>query len=261
MKKHYIPPYFRNPTHPITVSLIGCGGTGSNVLGELASLHMALKALGHPGIHVTVYDSDIVEETNIGRQRFFSSDIGEYKASILVSRVNAAYGLNWVSIPLDYTKGLIEMDSSKITNLIISCVDTVSSRKTIESIIVSYANDTFNYAYSTPYYWLDYGNSKDKGQVILSTFGSIEQNTDDPNQVNYLPNIFDLNPDIELQEEDDSPSCSAREALLKQDLFINSFLSTFGMQLIWKLFREFSITSHGVYANISNMTSQPIKIK
>ena len=55
MKKiHYTDRYLLNPHHPVTVFVIGAGGTGSQVATNLAIMSIALQALGHPGLHVTV---------------------------------------------------------------------------------------------------------------------------------------------------------------------------------------------------------------
>ena len=70
---HYTDSYLINPQHPVTVNLIGAGGTGSQVLTCLARLDITLRALGHPGLFVTLYDPDIVTESNIGRQLFSPS--------------------------------------------------------------------------------------------------------------------------------------------------------------------------------------------
>jgi len=64
---HYIDNYLLNPQHPVTVNLIGAGGTGSQVLTCLARLDVTLRALGHPGLFVTLYDPDIVTDANIVR--------------------------------------------------------------------------------------------------------------------------------------------------------------------------------------------------
>lgn len=65
---HYTDSYLMNPQHPATVNIIGAGGTGSQVLTCMARLDVTLRALGHPGLFVTLYDPDIVTEANIGRQ-------------------------------------------------------------------------------------------------------------------------------------------------------------------------------------------------
>ena len=77
MKKiHYTDRYLLNPYHPVTVFVIGAGGTGSQVATGLARMSVALQALGHPGLHVTVFDPDTVTEANIGRQLFSGSELG-----------------------------------------------------------------------------------------------------------------------------------------------------------------------------------------
>lgn len=66
MKKvHFTDSYLINPQHPVTVHLIGAGGTGSQVLEALARMDAALIRLGHPGLYVTVFDADEVSESNI----------------------------------------------------------------------------------------------------------------------------------------------------------------------------------------------------
>ena len=72
---HYTDSYLMNPQHPVTVNIIGAGGTGSQVLTGMARLDVTLRALGHPGLFVTVYDPDIVTDANIGRQLFGPSDL------------------------------------------------------------------------------------------------------------------------------------------------------------------------------------------
>jgi hypothetical protein len=45
----------------VRVLVVGCGATGSAVVGGLPHLHQALIAYGHPeGLHVTVMDGDLV---------------------------------------------------------------------------------------------------------------------------------------------------------------------------------------------------------
>ena len=54
--------------------------TGSQVITNLARMSMALQALGHPGLHVTVFDPDTVSQANIGRQLFSETELGLNKA-------------------------------------------------------------------------------------------------------------------------------------------------------------------------------------
>ena len=92
---HYIDNYLINPQHPVTVNLIGAGGTGSQVLTCLARLDTALRGLGHPGLFITVYDSDIVTEANIGRPLFSPSDLRLHNPQCLGLRRHAYCAHKW----------------------------------------------------------------------------------------------------------------------------------------------------------------------
>ena len=242
MVKHTVDPYIINPRHPITVSLIGAGGTGSQVLQGLARMNVALQKLEHPGLHVVVIDDDVITEANIGRQLFAESEIGQFKASTLVTRINRFYGTQWESRIIRTDK---QAPRRIARNIIINCVDTVSSRKEIKEI--NQLNQEMTIDYSKPYYCLDFGNKKNTGQVILSTI-----------QNNDLPDLFDIFGDI--PEDDDTPSCSLLEALSKQDLYINSTLANAGLALLWKMFTNLELEYHGVFLNLETMTMNPILI-
>ena len=84
--RHYVHNYILNPYHELTVNVIGCGGTGSQVLTALGRMNYALKKLGHLGLHVTAYDGDIVTAANCGRQLFSEQEIGCNKAEALITK-------------------------------------------------------------------------------------------------------------------------------------------------------------------------------
>jgi len=252
MNIHYAPAYFMEPLHPITVMVIGVGGNGTQVLTDLAKINSSLLALGHPGLFVQAVDDDIVEQPNIGRQKFSEADLGTYKASALITRLNRFYGTNWVSIPEKFKRrvGLINV------NIVITCVDNVKTRKEVQDAFISAKRTQ---PYQIPYYWLDFGNGKDFGQFILGST-EIEQPNGKHETISKLKNVIDLFPNMEENEELNSPSCSTYEALQKQDLFINSILVTSGMSLIWRLLKDFVITHHGGYINTETCTTRPMKI-
>jgi PRTRC genetic system ThiF family protein len=84
----------------VRILVVGCGGTGSAVVGGLPYFHQALLAWGHPaGLHVTVMDGDTVSPVNCVRQPFGKSEIGLNKAIVLVNRINLFWGLDWQAIP------------------------------------------------------------------------------------------------------------------------------------------------------------------
>src|SRR6266568_7607160 len=84
----------------VRVLVVGCGGTGSAILGGLPYLHRSMLAQGHQyGLRVTVMDGDAVSPFNCGRQPFAKSEVGINKAIVLVNRINLFWGLNWQAIP------------------------------------------------------------------------------------------------------------------------------------------------------------------
>jgi tRNA A37 threonylcarbamoyladenosine dehydratase len=51
--KHYLDPYLMAPVHPVTITVIGCGGTGSYVTTQLAKMAVALRELKDIELFVT----------------------------------------------------------------------------------------------------------------------------------------------------------------------------------------------------------------
>lgn len=249
---HFTHKYLLSPTHPITINLIGCGGTGSMVLSCLGRIDYSLRALGHPGLHVTAFDPDEVSEANIGRQLFSVPDEGLNKASVLITRINRFFATDWEAVPERFS------DQYSYANITISCVDNIKSRIEIGEILRSDANQ---YDDRDKLYWLDFGNSTDRGQVVLGTVQEMKQ----PNSEKYetvsrlrcVDEMFDLS---QLNDEDSGPSCSLAEALEKQDLFINSTLAQHGSHLLWKLLTSAYIECQGLYLNLSSINVNQIKL-
>lgn len=246
--KHKAPTYFINPMHPITITLIGCGGNGSQVLTQLARINHALIKLGHAGLHVTCFDNDIITEANLSRQLFSESELGMNKAVALITRINRFFGTSWKAMPVLYTKNTDHYE--RLANITISCVDTIKARKEINSAVkVKYGKSDPTLK---PFYWMDLGNTQNTGQFIIGTL---------TNSLTKLPTVFEAFPSMKKQKDKQSgPSCSLAEALDKQDLFINSTLVQLAMGLLWKLFREGEISYHGAFINLNTLKVAPIYI-
>lgn len=59
-KVHFTDNYLISSTNPISVNLIGAGGTGSKVLTALMEMNHSLIELGHAGLQIRLWDDDIV---------------------------------------------------------------------------------------------------------------------------------------------------------------------------------------------------------
>lgn len=257
MKKvHYTNNYLLAPYHPLTVTVVGAGGTGCQVLTALARINCALQGLGHVGLEVTAYDDDIVTRANLGRQLFTPLEIGANKAEVLITRINRFFGFEWKAKPCRYPCG----EGYELGNITITCVDNVKARIEIGKYLRSKKNLCHD-DQRKPFYWLDFGNTADTGQVVLGTIETTKQPKGKKSEaVSKMPcvdKLFDL---TKVDDKDSGPSCSLAEALRKQDLFINSTISQLGCNLLWKLISQGSIDCNGLYLNLKTMKVNPINL-
>ncbi|WP_286856631.1 MULTISPECIES: PRTRC system ThiF family protein [Sphingobacterium] len=262
-KMHFTDNYLLAPTNPITVNLVGAGGTGSKVLTGLMEINESLLALGHTGLQVRLWDDDIVTSANLGRQRFFDCEVGLPKSVALINRINRCTGSNWKAETVKFEKDKFgKLPKQSNATITITCVDTVQARFGVAEILTS-VNGQRNRVRDSPKYWLDYGNSKHTGQVILSTVGNIVQPESEKYiPVNNLPFVTQEYGELLMQSErdDNTPSCSLAEALEQQDLFINASLAQLGCKLLWSLFR-FGMTKYrGLFHNLEDFRTSPILI-
>ncbi|WP_286851107.1 MULTISPECIES: PRTRC system ThiF family protein [Sphingobacterium] len=253
---HFVCQDLLNPTNPIPVNLIGIGGTGSSMLMALARINKSLNTLGHAGLQVFAYDGDKVEEPNLGKQLFTSPELGLNKAVALINRINRAFGFDWKAQAHHFKA------NSELATITITCVDNVASRIQIAKFLKNNRNSYTTFG--SPRYWMDCGNDKTTGQVILSTVGEINQPISKKYDVQgFLPMITDEYGGLleESELESDTPSCSLVEALEKQDLFINTNIANIGASLFWNMFRKGVLKNRGFFLNLDDFRMQPIKIK
>ncbi len=220
----------------VRVLVVGCGGTGSAFAAGLPYLHQAMIASGHPGgLQVTLMDGDTISPTNCVRQPFSRSETGLHKVVVLVNRLNVFWSVDWEAVPAH----LGPDDRIDRADIVIGCVDTRAARAVLRDATAG--NSEVDY-------WLDLGNNADSGQFILG---------EPLNQVNRrkrtrLRSVAELYPMIVDPELDDDgqPSCSAAEAIEKQEPFVNQVLAQHALALLARLFRYGSITYHGGFLNL-----------
>lgn len=247
--EHALAESLRKSSQPISVLVIGAGGNGSAVFLHLPYLHQALRVWGHAGLSVTLADGDMVSETNCVRQPFASSDIGLNKAIVLVNRVNLFWGLTWQAFPHHFRKDSLK-DHTAQPQLVISCVDTRAARETIAHVL------TRSGSHIT--YWLDLGNNAASGQFVLGQ----PANGRNRRIGSRLRTVVELYPEIAAPQigEDPLPSCSAAEALERQEPYINHVLATSALAMLARLFRYGAIAHHGAFYNAATgrMSTIPV---
>jgi PRTRC genetic system ThiF family protein len=231
----------------VRVLVVGCGGNGTAVAAGLPYLHQAMLVSGHPGgLRVTLMDGDVISPANCVRQPFSSAEIGLAKAVVMVSRVNLFWGLNWTACP----EFLSERSKIEDFDVVIGCVDTRAARTMIARHVQGWR--------SRVGYWLDLGNSADSGQFVLGQPQN-GRNRRSPNRLRTAPEIFPELSD-ELLDATDGPSCSAVEALERQEPFVNQTLAQHALALLTRLFRYGRIDHHGAFVNIAQNRVQPLAI-
>ena len=235
-------------------------------------MSMALQALGHPGLHVTVFDPDTVSQANIGRQLFSETELGQNKAVSLVTRINRFFGYAWTAEPQCFPTRNFSEDST--ANIIITCTDNIRSRLTLWKFLKKVRKENFsdhslkkvrkeNFSdHSAPIYWMDFGNSQTKGQVII---GTVREKVLQPSSQEYIPmpkmNVITEEVDYaKIKEKESGPSCSLAEALEKQDLFINSTLAHIGCDILWRMFKEGKTLYRGAYVNLETLKVTAIPV-
>ncbi len=225
----------------VHVTVVGCGGTGSAIAAGLPYLHQALRAFGHPyGLQVTFVDGDRISEVNCVRQPFSISEVGQYKATVLATRINLFWGLGWKGSPV-----FLDETWREQTDILIGCVDSRKARR----IIVNSA------AHWNCRYWLDLGNNADSGQFILGQPDNHRARGTETKDSLRLPTVAELFPDIidpKFDKKDNLPSCSALEALVRQEPFVNQTLAYQALAMLARLFRYGRLNYHGGFVNLAS---------
>ncbi len=240
----------------VRILVVGCGGTGSAVLGGLPYLHQAMLAQGHPcGLSVTVMDGDVVSPTNCVRQPFSRSEIGLNKGIVLISRINLFWGLRWKAIPHPLSAETLTLSSSTFSetalrpDLVVGCVDTRAARAIIAERTAGRSGAG---------YWLDVGNNASSGQFVLGEPLNA-RNRRSRTRLRTVAEIYSEIVDPTL-DSDTEPSCSAAEALDRQESFVNAVLAQNALALLARLFRYGEIRHHGAFVDIATSRSVPLMI-
>lgn len=232
----------------VAIDIIGAGGNGSEFLDGIARMHLALTAIGHPGFHVRLWDDDTVSQTNVLRQRFLPGEVGQNKASVLINKYNLYFGLAWQAIPARFDPGCREHKVD--CDLLVTCVDKAQVRVDIHR--------AYKGSWSRQFYWLDMGNDSNSGQVVLGHLGKSKGK-----DLVSLPTVLDLYPEMAEQAsamDSDGPSCSAEEALTKQEFPVNRQVATVAYTLVWNMLRHGKLDYHGAFINTLQGVTSPLRI-
>jgi PRTRC genetic system ThiF family protein len=231
------------------IVVVGIGGTGSYFAQGLAKLVAGYQLQ----VNVVLVDPDTIEEKNCSRQNFHHCEIGQNKAQALAYRLNQQYGLAFaaaaekgelfVKQPLKGYRACSSADfldgnnSSDYSRLIVTCVDSVASRK--------------HYRNLGP--WLDLGNGETTGQALYGTAHDAKQlardieNWDKTPTVGHLPNAWlAFNLEQHKEPKRKAPGC-ADQPFAEQGIFANEWAAAAGLAILHQLLIKGELTTPAIY--------------
>ena len=163
--------------------LVGCGGTGGWLAPTLVRLTKILIDQGC-SVSLILIDHDQVEKVNIPRQNFIQADLGLNKAQVLALRYGMAYGVEVMAIAEHFNPEMVRADYNSLS-VVIGCVDNSAARIAIAKTLQKNLPNT-----APRILWLDGGNTRTQGQVLLGSWSEPEQN---PTLFAHIGQVDDTN--------------------------------------------------------------------
>jgi PRTRC genetic system ThiF family protein len=145
--------------------LAGCGGSGSWLAPSIVRLARVLREAGQD-VAVTFVDPDIVEAANVPRQNFCEAEIDRPKATALAARYGAAWGLEIRAVVGRFDPNMATVSYDEIA-ILIGCVDNAAARQSLAAAL-RHSTD------SPSVWWLDCGNARESGQVLVGSASRVE---------------------------------------------------------------------------------------
>ena len=202
--------------------VVGMGGTGSWLAASVVRLAFSLSNTGKE-VQVTFVDNDVVEEANVLRQCFCYKEIGLPKAQTLALRYSIAWGMEIKAITKRFNQKMVQ-PGYKTLSIVIGCVDNASARESLSQVL---KDKEYNHGSAPSIWYLDCGNSKSSGQVLLGS--SLSNDPQDytfrPLGCSQIPSPTIQHPEllVPLPEEleDNNLSCEQMALFNTQSLNIN----------------------------------------
>lgn len=247
--------------HDLELYLVGCGGTGSAIATIIGRTiyHMKMLNLDIPE-RIVFVDPDIVEEKNVGRQAFLPSQIGKAKAEILASRIGAAFGLEIEFFTEEFNDTKHFSYRHYTQKIILGAVDNHNARKEIAKVENAI--------------WIDSGNDKESGQVVigntsvkgelLAALNSFDEKNSHviiklPNASMVFPEL--LLPEKQKPEQNANLSCAALLRRGDQHLLINNMMANVAGVYLYNLLMREPVYTHYTYVGLNSMRSEKITIE
>jgi len=227
-----------NLEHPLTVLMVGCGGTGGFVAPGLCRLLP-------PNAKLVLVDHDLVEERNLGRQNFFQEDLGRFKSQALAERLARKFGRAVGYSVNPFAPRLIEPRT-----VVVGCVDNGLARAAIAKAMVPWHGG----------WWLDSGNGDNWGQVLIGNDAPEHMRGafDQAKGICYalpLPTI--QQPELLAGRPQPAVSCAEAVEQDTQNPLINQFMAVLVLEVVRRLLAG-TLTWMQVYQDMESGTMRTV---
>lgn len=154
------------------IALVGCGGTGGFVAESLCRLLLGVRRAS-----LFLVDPDRAEPRNVSRQAFDRADVGRFKAEVLAERLSRRFDREIAYSVLPYDARVHGEAFSRSTRLalVIGAVDNSAARAAIALTLERQVPHTRRGEGASPILWLDAGNTRNSGQVLLGNALNVAQ--------------------------------------------------------------------------------------
>lgn len=170
----------------VHLALVGCGGTGSWLAPAVARIGRLLGERFSKQVTITFIDPDQVEEKNVYRQNFCQAEIGRNKAETLAYRFGLAWGLEIHALAEAFSNKRGWREHNLL--VLIGCVDNAPARRDIWKTVKAVRDRVW---------WLDCGNERNSGQVLLGCGAKLAENIASlPGRCAWLPAPAVQHPDL-----------------------------------------------------------------
>jgi sulfur-carrier protein adenylyltransferase/sulfurtransferase len=226
---HYVHPELLS--QQVRVLVAGTGDLGIVSVTLLPYLHRSLLCSGHPGgLEVTVLDGDSVSHGCRRTQPFRDADVGEPKSVVIVERINALWGLEWLAGADD----LVSADQLAGVHVLLGCAATARKRAALAECSAEGGLD----------YWLDLTTHPQGAQFVLG---------EPLNQRNYpsrarLRVVSELFPETIRHAFDvanESASDDPRDPRHGAEAFFANVAASHALMLLSRLLRKGSVSHQG----------------
>jgi len=236
---------------PISILLVGCGGTGSHIAQSLARLAYHVRELGGPPLSLAFLDGDTVEPKNVGRQLFSLADVGRNKAQALAARLSAVFGLRIAAIPEMLATQVGTFDDYGV---VVGAVDGPEGRRAMEHLL----------AWEDWRLWLDAGNERHDGQVAVgnvTTPARLAGAFAVPGLCAGLPAPSLTYPDL-LADAPPEPAADCADAMQTdaQSLMVNQAMAAVVGQYLYQIVVSRGLTTFATSIDLSSLSMRSLPI-